>query len=143
MGPFSNNTPKSTFLISIPYVNIDPSPIKMVPGPNTVIYAKRHNIDFIFKSMSHKQSEFSDVQNISMLILKKVANGISNTMAGVSRPNSIVCGKAVFRSFNKWAIRCYIFIAGLNIVSYKCGLLQTSPLKNIASSQYIKTRNKK
>ena len=40
-GPFSNNTPKSTFLTSIPYVNIDPSPIKMVPGPNTVIYAKR------------------------------------------------------------------------------------------------------
>ena len=40
-GPLSNNTPKSTFLISIPYVNIDPSPIKMVPGPNTVIYAKR------------------------------------------------------------------------------------------------------
>ena len=40
-GPFSNNTPKSTFLTSNSYVNIDPSPIKMVPGPNTVFYAKR------------------------------------------------------------------------------------------------------
>ena len=65
--------------------------------------------------MRHKQSEFSDVQNISMLILKKVANGILNAMAGVSSPNSIVCGKVVFRSFNKWVIRCYIYIAGLNI----------------------------
>ena len=45
-GPFSEYSPKSTFLISIPYVNIDPSPIKMVPGPNKVIYAKRQNIDF-------------------------------------------------------------------------------------------------
>ena len=41
LGPFNKYAPKSTFLISIPYVNIDPSPIKMVPGPNTVIYAKR------------------------------------------------------------------------------------------------------
>ena len=91
----------------------------------------------------HKQSEYSNVQNISMLILKMVANDILNAMAGVSSPNSIVCRKVVFRSFNKWVIRCYMYIAGLNIVSYKCGLLQTSPLKNIASSQYTKTRSKK
>ena len=72
----------------------------------------------------HMQSEYSNVQNISMLILIKVTNGILNATAGVSSSNSIVCEKVVFRSFNKWVIRCYIYISGLNIVSYNCGLLQ-------------------
>ena len=39
------NTPNSN-----PYVNIDPSPIKMVSGPKTMIYAKRYIIDFMYKS---------------------------------------------------------------------------------------------
>ena len=49
LSPFKSNarlnSPNSTFLIPNYDVNIDPSPIKMVSGPNTMIYAKRYILD--------------------------------------------------------------------------------------------------
>ena len=51
------------------------------------------------QALGHTESRFSNVPNISMLILQEVTNGILNAMAGVSSPNSIVYGKVVFRSF--------------------------------------------
>ena len=38
-----------------------------------------------------KRSNFYLAPNISMFILKKVANGILNSMEGVSSPNSTIC----------------------------------------------------